>query len=367
MLRHERRKTPASNPTSLQKGAVVPWSPLSPVSSSRSPIYRKVLADVAKFARHESVTIVFEGETGTGKNWLARLAHRQSPRHAKTMHTISLAELSDSLIASELFGHEQGAYTDAHQKRVGAFQTAHQSTLFIDEIGKASIAVQNHLLRVVDEHELTSVGADRPIKVDVRLLAASNVSLPLLVKTGHFLRDLYARLGRFRVHVPALRERREDIPDLARFFLAKYAAQLGYPAGLPTIHPALVSALQRAHWEFNLRDLESAMLRLLVEADSEVELTLDHCVGDLAALRPRTCGRPRRISSESVQAAILRSKSKSSAARDLDISRSTLYRSLRRADSGKSPTLSHANDADIIGTVLSADGTDSAAVTGHLK
>ena len=328
-------------PDRMRASVQVSSSPSSVSAASRphlqlptptSRIFQRVLQQVVKFARHDTITIVFEGETGTGKNWLARLAHQQSPRCAQEFHTISVAAFSDSLIGSELFGHEPGAFTDARAKRLGAFQSAHQGTLFIDELGKASIAVQQHLLRVIDEGTLTPVGADRPVRVDVRMLAATNVSLRSLVDEKLFLHDLYPRLGLFTILVPPLRDRREDIPDLAEYFVATHAVALGCSSGLPTIHPALMESLQLADWEFNVRGLESAMKRLIVEAEFAPQLTLEHCVDGLEFLCQRGCGRPARSSPEKVATTVRRSRSKAAAARELDISRSTLYRKLGRAD-----------------------------------
>jgi|SRR5664279_900589 len=318
------------HPSSSASSVSAASRPRLQLPSPRSRIFQRVLQQVLKFARHDSITIVFEGETGTGKNWLARLAHRQSPRSERAFHTISVAAFNDSLIGSELFGHEPGAFTDARVKRLGAFQSAHQGTLFIDELGKASIAVQQHLLRVIDEGTLTPVGADRPVRVDVRMLAATNVSLRSLIDEKIFLHDLYPRLGLFTILVPPLRDRREDIQDLAEYFVATHAVALGCSPGLPTIHPALMESLQLADWEFNVRGLESTMKRLIVEAESAPQLTFEHCGGGLEFLCQRG-RRPARSSPEKVATTVQRSRSKAAAARELDISRSTLYRRLGRA------------------------------------
>ena len=301
---------------------------LPSMPASKSKAFLKVLDDVARFARFEFATIIFEGETGTGKNWLARMAHDLSPRRKETMLTIDLAEHSEALIASDLFGHERGSFTDAHTKRLGAFVTAHWSTLLIDEIGKASIAIQKHLLRAIDEHKITPVGSDREIAVGTRILTASNEDLQSLVDRGLFLPDLYARLGLFKIRVTELRKRREDIPDLARYFLDTFAANTGHKPANLTIHPELMEALTQAEWELNVRGLRNAIYRLAVQADPAKELTLDHCVGELEFLRTRTPGRRKKASAEQITDTVEQSKSKAAAARDLDISRSTLYRKL---------------------------------------
>ena len=166
---------------------------------------------------------------------------------------------------------------------------------------------------------------------------ATNVDLKLLVKGGKFLPDLYARLGHFRVRLPALRERQEDIPDLARYFLACHALRRGYPVGLPAIHPVLMNALQNAEWRDNLRDLDSAMHWLLVEAHPGTELTFDHCVGNLDYLRVHSRGRPTKSSPASVADTVKRSSSIADAARSLSVSRSTIYRKLAKAEGAEIP------------------------------
>ena len=304
-----------------------------PFPKPRSKVFGSVLRQLELYASDDAITIIFEGETGTGKNWLARLTHGHSRRRDRQLHELSLAGVNDSLAASELFGHEIGSFTGAHARRKGAFQTATHGTLFLDEIGKASMEVQRRLLRAVDEQVISPVGSDRTLEVDVRLLGATNVSLKSLVSQGLFLPDLHARLGQFLIRVPPLRERREDIPDLANYFLAMHAAKLGYPAGLPTVHPSLMEALQGAKWEYNLRALSQAMHRLVIEADSAIELTFEHCRGDiLEALRVHKRGRPPKSSRTGVTAAVNRSPSIADAARSLDVSRSTIYRKLAMPD-----------------------------------
>jgi two-component system, NtrC family, response regulator HydG len=292
----------------------------------RSNAFSAVLHKVERYARDDSITILFEGESGTGKTWLARYAHQHSNRSSHALHEESVATISDSLAGSDLFGHVMGAFTDARAHRPGAFQSAVHSTLFLDELGKATPVVQRHLLRAIEERVIRPVGSDRSIKVDVRLMAATNVDLKSLVEKELFLPDLYARLGHFGVYLPPLRDRREDIPDLARYFLAQHALRRGYPIGLPTIHPALMMALEEAEWETNLRGLDGAIHYLIVEADPAVELTLDHCTGEFEHLRTHARGRPAKSSPASVAAAVKQLGSVADAARALSVSRSTIYR-----------------------------------------
>jgi DNA-binding NtrC family response regulator len=330
-------------PSASARDSLTPFVQLQPavalplLPKPRSTAFCAVLHQVERFATDDTITIVFEGESGTGKNWLARFAHMRSRRAGHELHEKSLATVTDSLAGSELFGHEQGAFTDARSRRPGAFQSANHSTLFIDEVGKATFAVQRLLLRAIEERVIVPVGADRPIKVDVRLLLATNVNLKSLVVEKLFLPDLYARLGQFRICLPPLRERREDIPDLARYFLAQHAARRGYTVGLPTIHPALMTALQNAHWEYNLRELDGVVHRLLADADPAAELTFDHCVGDLDYLRVRSRGRPTKSSPEKVADTVKHTESIAGAARALAVSRSTVYRKLAKIDDESSP------------------------------
>lgn len=296
----------------------------------RSKAFGAVLHQVARFAGDDSITIVFEGETGTGKTWLARRAHQLSTRSGHEFHEKSVATITDSLACSDLFGHVLGAFTDARSPRPGAFQSANHGTLFLDELGKATPEVQRLLLRAIEERVIFPVGTDRPIKVDVRLMVATNVSLESLAADGRFLTDLYARLGPFRVYLPPLRERREDIPDLARYFLAQHALRNDYSIGLPTIHPALMTALHGAEWRFNLRELDGALRYLVLQADSAAELTLEHCAGPFEYLREHVRGRPTKSSAASVAAAVMQTDSIADAARALSLSRSTIYRKLAK-------------------------------------
>lgn len=321
--------------TSFTKPAVVTAPP--PFPEPKSKVFGAVLRSVERFAAYDSVVILFEGESGTGKNWLARLAHQRSRRAAREFRVKSLADIADPLAESELFGHEAGAFTDARHRRAGLFQSANHGTLLIDELGKASPSVQRLLLSAVEEGEICPVGSDRSVKIDVRLLLATNVSLESLVAQGRFLPDLFARLGQFRILLPPLRERSEDIPDLARFFLARHALKCGYPVGLPTIHPELMDAFVRADWINNLRELDASLFRLVVEANSEAQLTLAHCVDKLEYLRGRSRGRPTKSSPASVAAAVSRSKSITGAANELGVSRSTIYRKLARGDDTPPP------------------------------
>jgi two-component system NtrC family response regulator len=273
--------------------------------------------------------VLIEGESGTGKTQLARKLHRMSPRANSAFQSIVLSAIDDSLAGSELFGHVTGAFTDARYTRAGHFATAANGTLFLDEIGKASKSVQQKLLHAIEYGEIRPIGSDRDVRVDVRIVAASNVSLAELSESGAFLPDLYARLSAFRIVLPPLRERRPDIPLLVEYFVKARAADAGY-GHVPTIHPALMDALQAAAWPNNLRQLDGAIFRLLVDAGNVAELRLEHCLDELSYLREMSEASDEPLSAEAAIEAIERAGSVSGAARLLGVNRTTVHRARKR-------------------------------------
>jgi DNA-binding NtrC family response regulator len=278
-----------------------------------------------RYARQDSVTIVIEGETGSGKNHLAEHLHAASPRAGAPLYQLSIAAVDDSLVGSELFGHERGAFTGAERRRTGRFGAADGATLLLDEMAKATPVVQNRLLRIIETGEYWPLGADRPRRVDVRLLIATDTPLIDLVEAGAFLPDLYSRLGAFQVRIPPLRDRRADIPDLARHFVIAYGERCGYEAP-PGIAPDLMASLAAYAWPFNVRELESTIHRLLVDADGKPLLT-----GDLwAAMEWERVGRrvgPKTpLSRETIARAVEEHGTVAAAARALGYHRTTLYR-----------------------------------------
>ncbi|MBI2561851.1 MAG: sigma-54-dependent Fis family transcriptional regulator [candidate division NC10 bacterium] len=220
------------------------------------------LARTAQQAAASNATILLRGESGTGKEILARAIQRWSPRRNRPLVTVNCVALSEELLESELFGHEKGAFTGAHQRKQGKVELADGGTLFLDEIGDIRPALQAKLLRLLQEQEFERVGGTRPIQVDVRFVAATNTDLERVMKAGAFRQDLYYRLNVVSLTLPPLRERKEDLELLARHFVEKYSAELKRPA--KPISPAAMAILARSDWPGNVRELENAIERAVV-------------------------------------------------------------------------------------------------------
>ena len=221
----------------------------------------KVLRSIDMVALTDS-TVLILGETGTGKELVARAIHKNSKRQSGPFVRVNFAALPESLLESELFGHEHGAFTGATQQRTGRFELADGGTIFLDEIGEMPPAAQSRLLRVLQEQELERVGSSQTIRVDTRVLAATNRNLLDMVDDGTFREDLYYRLNVFPIQVPALRERKEDIPTLVRFFLKKLAERLGRK--IETVPASVIATLQDYNWPGNVRELENVLERAMI-------------------------------------------------------------------------------------------------------
>jgi PAS domain S-box-containing protein len=237
----------------------------------RSPALTAVLSQVSKVASSDS-TVLISGETGTGKELVARAIHRRSPRASRSFVAVNCAAIPRDLIASELFGHEKGAFTGAIQRHLGRFELAHGGTIFLDEVGELSPDIQVALLRVLQEREFERVGGRERIQVDVRVIAATNRDLSAAVTDGIFRQDLFYRLNVFPVHMPALRERREDIPVLVEYFIGRYARRTGKT--FRRMAKRTLDRLQSYPWPGNVRELQNVIERSVIVSDTD-ELTVD--------------------------------------------------------------------------------------------
>ncbi|MCL6622656.1 MAG: sigma-54 dependent transcriptional regulator [Syntrophobacterales bacterium] len=220
-------------------------------------LYETIL-DVAK----TDATVLITGETGTGKELVARAIHAQSPRCYAPFIAINCGAFTEHLLESELFGHEKGAFTDAKYTKKGRLEMANGGTLFLDEVGDISMKMQIDLLRVLETHEFTRVGGTAVLKSDFRVIAATNQDLQEAIRRKTFRQDLYYRLNVVHIHVPPLRERVEDIPLLAQHFLRRYATEM--KKKIDSIHPKALEAMQRYPWPGNVRELENAIERAVV-------------------------------------------------------------------------------------------------------
>ena len=226
-----------------------------------APAMQEVFRAIGRLSR-SSVTVLINGESGTGKELVARALHRHSPRADGPFIALNMAAIPRDLLESELFGHEKGAFTGAQSRRIGRFEQAHGGTLFLDEIGDMPPELQTRLLRVLADGEFYRVGGHMPVRVDVRIVAATHQDLERLVREGRFREDLFHRLNVIRIHLPALRQRREDIPLLLRHFLQRAAEELGEEPKVPT--PEVERYLSDLDWPGNVRQLENVCRWLTV-------------------------------------------------------------------------------------------------------
>jgi len=231
-----------------------------------SPLIRAAIQTAQRAAGTNS-TVLLLGESGTGKEVFAHTIHQWSPRRDKPFVVVNCVALSEHLLESELFGHEKGAFTGAHQAKKGKFEAAHGGTVFLDEIGDMPPSLQTKLLRILQDHEFERVGGTRPISTDIRVLAATNRDLDEAVRVGRFRADLFYRLNVIRIALPPLRERREDIPALAQHFMARYAAETKRP--VRRITAEAMDLLRRHDWPGNIRELANTIERAVVLCANE--------------------------------------------------------------------------------------------------
>jgi formate hydrogenlyase transcriptional activator len=228
---------------------------------------KRVLKQVETVAGAD-VTVLILGETGTGKDLIARAIHQLSPRRERTLVKLNCAAIPTGLLESELFGHERGAFTGAISQKIGRLELAHQGTLFLDEVGDLPLEVQPKLLRAIQEKEFERLGSTRTIPVDIRLVAATNRNLEKMVADREFRSDLYYRLRVFPISIPPLRERREDIPLLVRYFVTKHAVRMDRK--IESIPPGVMNALTKWDWPGNIRELENFIERCVILTNGPV-------------------------------------------------------------------------------------------------
>jgi two-component system response regulator AtoC len=237
----------------------------------------KVLGIVKKVTK-SNTTVLIRGETGTGKELIAGATHHNSLRASRNFVKVNCAALQENLLESELFGHEKGAFTGADKQRIGRFEQADGGTLFLDEIGDMSPSTQAKILRVLQEHEFERLGGTRTLKVDVRLIAATNRDLPTMVAEGTFREDLYYRLNVVSIEMPPLRERKDDIVPLATSFIAKFSGEMKKKIG--GLEPEAQKLLMRYNWPGNIRELENTIERAMLLAEGRLISTDDLRLGD---------------------------------------------------------------------------------------
>jgi len=294
----------------------------------KSPAIARVTEMIETVAPTDS-TVLITGESGTGKEVVARSIHAASPRRLMPMVTIHCGALTETLLESELFGHERGAFTGAQFRKKGKFEIADGGTVFLDEISDISLKTQTDLLRVLQEKEIVRVGSTQPLHVDFRAIAATNKELEALVEAGSFRPDLYYRLHVVTINLPALRERREDVPLLVEHFLAKLCASMNRQE-VPQVAPEAMDLLIRYHWPGNVRELENAVERALVIGRGPELRPADFSFQLQAATAPngRTLEEVERAHVEHVWSQS--AGNHSLAARTLGIDRTTLYKKLKR-------------------------------------
>jgi two-component system nitrogen regulation response regulator GlnG len=275
--RQRKDSAPAAAPAPPEK---------TPEIIGEAPAMQEVFRAIARLARSH-ITVLINGESGTGKELVARALHRHSPRAAQPFIALNMAAIPRDLLESELFGHERGAFTGAQARRVGRFEQADGGTLFLDEIGDMPAELQTRLLRVLADGEFFPVGAHTPVKVDVRIIAATHQNLETLVTEGRFREDLFHRLNVIRVHIPPLRERRQDIPLLLRHFLKEASTELNVET--KTLLKDAEEFLCRLDWPGNVRQLENACRWITVMASGQ-EVHIDDLPPELLQVKQEIIG-----------------------------------------------------------------------------
>ena len=278
-----------SDEENVRMKAVIEHHAVHPTQIIGQSTAMKKVFDAIETVAPTDATVLITGESGTGKELVARAIHAGSPRRYHPMVAIHCGALTETLLESELFGHEKGAFTGAQYRKKGKFEMAEGGTAFLDEIGDISLKTQTDLLRVLQEREIVRVGGHQPIKVDFRCVAATNKDLHELIRQGKFRPDLFYRLNIFHIPLPPLRERREDIPALVDHFIAKYALQMNKK--ISRITPEAMNVIQQHPWPGNVRELENAVERAMV-VGREPELDVqDFALKGTSPAAPQTEGK----------------------------------------------------------------------------
>jgi transcriptional regulator with GAF, ATPase, and Fis domain len=304
-----------------------------------SPALAVVLSRVAKVASSDS-TVLITGETGTGKELVARAIHRRSRRASRAFVAVNCAAIPRELIVSELIGHEKGAFTGAIQRRPGRFELADGGTLFLDEVGELAPEIQVTLLRVLQEREFERLGGTQRVRVDVRVIAATNRDLTAAIEHGRFREDLFYRLNVFPLEVPPLRERREDISLLVRYFIDRYARKAG--KSIRRVNKRTLDRLQAYPWPGNVRELQNVIERSVIVCDTD-EFTVDEswlstrpAIDDRLTLSSTLAAHEKAIVEDALRATGGRVFGPSGAAARLGMPRSTLESKIRALRINKS-------------------------------
>ena len=299
---------------------------------SKSSKMQRVI-ELIKVVAKSNATVLITGESGTGKELVARAIHSQSHRHNKPFIAISCAALPESLLESELFGHEKGSFTGAYAQKKGKFEFANGGTLFLDEVGGMSANIQVHLLRVLEEKEFTRVGGNEPIRVDVRVISATNKDLRKAIEKQEFREDLYYRLNVVNIELPPLRERKEDIPLLAEYFLNKFAAE--NKKEITEFSPEATEFLLDYDWPGNVRELENVTERAVILAKDSIITVAYLPQENLLPVGSAATGKNLKEVEKGHILNVLRDTGEnySEAARILGVSRMTLYKKAKEYSS----------------------------------
>ncbi len=294
----------------------------------QSQAIKEVFALIDKVAKTDANVLIL-GENGTGKELIARAIHQRSLRHNNSFVAVDMGAITETLFESELFGHKKGAFTDAREDRPGRFEMAHGGTLFLDEIGNLNLSLQSKLLSALQSRQVTRVGANTPISVDIRLICATNMPLHEMVKQGTFRQDLLYRINTVEIHVPPLADRVEDIPLLASHYLKVYARK--YHKAVTGITPGAVEKLKRYPWPGNIRELQHAIERAVIMTDNDMLQESDFLFN-----RPQNISAAETLNLDEVEkSAIVKALNLyggniSKAAAELGLTRASLYRRMEK-------------------------------------